>query len=118
MSTTAIGQKVEELVARQLRKAGHQVIAHNARTRFYEIDIIAKKHHTLHFVEVKYRKNAIFGDGLEAITYQKKQRLIKAANAWLADNPEYQNCEVSIDAVSVVKNGGKLEAHFVGNITE
>ncbi len=54
-STKAIGNLGEEAAAGYLRKQGFSIIEKNVVRKTGEIDLIAKKKDTLHFVEVKAR---------------------------------------------------------------
>lgn len=67
-----------------LRKKGYELLAANYRSRFGEIDIIAKKDSFVVFVEVKQRKNDVFAQAQEAVTYKKQQRIKATAELWLS----------------------------------
>lgn len=84
MSTTQIGKHAESVAADYLRQHGYQILAQNWRTRWCEIDIVAKKQHTVCFVEVKYRQKTTWGDGLDAITPKKLQQMQFAAELWIS----------------------------------
>jgi len=51
--TQDIGNQGEDIAAELLRAKGYTILARNYRKKWGEIDIIAKKHSVLHFVEVK-----------------------------------------------------------------
>ena len=53
------------------------------------------------FVEVRYRSNPNFGDGLESITPAKVKRIIRAAEMFLLQYPKYQNWNCRFDVVSI-----------------
>ncbi len=55
LSTKAIGNLGEEAAALYLRKQGFSIVEKNVVRKTGEIDIIAKRKNTLHFVEVKAR---------------------------------------------------------------
>lgn len=116
-NTTKIGRDAEGFVASQLVRQGYQVIARNQRTRFYEIDIIATKQQQLRFIEVKYRRFSGSGDGLEAITQTKINRLTRAVTSWLADHQEYADCDISLDVAAVSSSGGDYNLQYIENIT-
>src|SRR5438045_1361737 len=99
MATTDIGRAAEELAAEHLEARDFQIIDRNWRTRWCEIDLVARKSGIVHFIEVKYRKTADFGGGFEYITADKQRRLARAANFWLA--PHRWNGDWQIDAVAV-----------------
>ncbi len=86
MGTTQRGNESENIVAESLKKQGYSIVAQNWRTRWCEIDIIALKNKTVYFIEVKYRRNSSWGDGLEAINDKKRQQMEFAAELWVAQN--------------------------------
>ena len=69
---------VNEEVARKflVKKKKLKIIEQNYRNKIGEIDIIAMDgHKTVIFVEVKYRRTAMFGLGREAVDGRKIIRL-------------------------------------------
>ncbi len=97
MSTTQIGREAEQVVAQTLQKQGYEILAQNWRTRWCEIDIVAKRHKRVYFVEVKYRKVGTWGDGLDAITPKKLQQMMFAAELWVSEH-NWQNDTVLLVA--------------------
>ena len=85
------------LAADYLMRHGLAIVARNFRTRFGEIDLIARDGSTLVFVEVRMRSSDGFGGGLESITAAKRARIIKAANGYLATLEREPTCR--FDAV-------------------
>ena len=83
MNTTSTGKYAESVVADWLDQQGFILIEQNWKTRWCEIDVIAKKQSCIYFVEVRYRKSAAWGDGLESITAKKQQQMRFAAELWL-----------------------------------
>ena len=77
------------------------IIARNWRTKWCEIDIVSLKDETLYFTEVKYRKNAEFGDGLAAITTKKQQQMRFAAELFAAKFQMFAGRDMRLLAVSV-----------------
>lgn len=100
MSTFETGRKAEELAAAWLENKGFRVLDRNWRNRWCEIDIVAKKGRIIHIVEVKYRRTATSGDGFEAITPNKANRLMRAALMWLNQNRAWQ-ADYQIDVMSI-----------------
>jgi putative endonuclease len=99
------GARAEELVARRLVAAGWEIVERNARTRYGELDIVARDRRTLVFVEVKAgSEGAAFGPErpILAVDPRKQRRVRKLATAWMAgrrDIPRY--AEIRFDAVGV-----------------
>ena len=101
-NTTRIGQQAELAVANYLEKQGHTIIAHNHKTKFYEIDLISTKANRIYFTEVKYRKSATHGTPLETITKEKQQQMHFAALSYLKyQNTRFKNYEPLLAAASV-----------------
>lgn len=78
------GERAESKAANHLRAQKFTIIDRNWKTKWCEIDIIAKKGGVVHFIEVKYRKNDRSGRGLAAITPKKLKQMKFAAELWLA----------------------------------
>ncbi len=78
-----IGSLYETMASRYLREQGYTIICHNFRSRFGEIDIIARDHEYIVFIEVKYRKTKQFGYPREAVTYRKQKHIIRTAEYFL-----------------------------------
>jgi putative endonuclease len=99
------GEIAEELVARRLATAGWEVIERNARTRYGEIDIVARHGRALVFVEVKgARAGTSFGPEkpILSIDLRKQRRVRRLATAWMSerrDQTPYD--EIRFDAVGV-----------------
>lgn len=78
------GARAERLAADYLMRQGLTIVGRNFRTRFGEIDLIARDGRTLVFVEVRMRTSQRYGGALESITARKRARLIAAAGGYLA----------------------------------
>ena len=74
-----LGKLGEDVACRFLTLHKYKIMDRNFRSRFGEIDIIAKDNQgdILVFVEVKTRMNDIFGLPEESVIYSKQQKLIK-----------------------------------------
>jgi len=83
MQTTQIGSHGEQLAAEALRRLGYDVLEKNWKTKWAEIDLVARKQDIMYFVEVKYRATALQGDGLDYITGRKLLQMQRAAELWV-----------------------------------
>lgn len=79
MQKITLGYIGESLAENWLRAKGFQVLAHNYRCKYGEIDLIVTHAEILIFVEVKTRTTSTFGPPQAAITYTKRSHLIKTA---------------------------------------
>jgi putative endonuclease len=99
MSKTDSGRNAESRVADYLKKQGWKILSQNWRNRWCEIDIVAKHDNCVYFVEVKYRAQNEWGDGFDAITPIKLNKMVRAAGAWVQANKwegEYQLAVVKV----------------------
>lgn len=85
MSSTDTGRKAENVAAKYLEESGYEIIAQNWRTRWCEIDIVAKKKKIVYFIEIKYRKSNAYGGGLEYITTTKQRKMDFSAKMWVSE---------------------------------
>lgn len=84
MKTTDIGRGAEAAVANYLTSQGFSILDRNWRTRWCEIDIVAKKRSVIYFIEVKYRADSGQGTGIEYLTSQKRRQMEFAVQFWCA----------------------------------
>jgi putative endonuclease len=100
-----IGRAAEDLVAERLARSGWEIVERNARTRFGELDIVARDGCTLVFVEVKAgRAGSAYGPErpVLGVDRRKQQRVRRLATAWMSERreaPHYD--EIRLDAVGV-----------------
>jgi putative endonuclease len=82
----AYGAFGERLVATWYERRGATVLARNWRCREGELDLVVRDGKTIVFCEVKTRRTAAWGSGLEAVTSVKQVRLRRLAARWLAES--------------------------------
>jgi putative endonuclease len=107
------GARAEELVARRLAAAGWEIVERNARTRYGELDIVARDGRALVFIEVKAgREGNAFGPErpILSIDTRKQRRVRKLSVAWMAERRGVAPySEIRFDAVGVTfDRGGRL----------
>jgi putative endonuclease len=95
-----VGEDAENAACAFLQSKQLRLLARNVRYRFGELDIVMLHHTTLVFVEVRHRENKAFGGGLASMDRKKCQRFANAAQAWLNDNPHYQQHACRFDVVA------------------
>lgn len=106
----------EEAASEYLRKKGYKVVGLNYRVRGGEIDIIAQNRKYLVFAEVKTRSSAAFAEAKEHVTLRKQQRLILAAQFYLAQNPT--DLQPRFDVIEVYSSNildGKVKINHLEN---
>jgi putative endonuclease len=103
------GLSAETRAALLLIAKAYRILARRWKTPFGEIDIVARRRGVLVFVEVKARERP--DDAVEAVTDRTKQRIVGAAELWLARHPEHANGEIRFDVIVVIP--GKMPRHIV-----
>lgn len=71
MYNQKLGQQGEELAVQYLQEKGYTILHTNWRFKFIEIDIIASRNNTLHFIEVKTRRSTRYGQPEESVGIKK-----------------------------------------------
>jgi putative endonuclease len=79
-----LGKLGEDIACAELTTRGYAILATRHRTRFGEIDIVARQGGVLVFVEVKARRSARHGGAIEAISPFKRRRVAAMALDYLA----------------------------------
>jgi len=82
MKKHEFGKWAEEIAADYLAGKGFRILERRVRFRDGEIDLIVAGGDGLFFVEVKARRDLIFGDVVEALTAQKLRRMRKVIVKW------------------------------------
>lgn len=100
-----LGAYKEKLAEAYLEAQGLKIIERNYRTRYEEIDLIAREDKTIVFVEVKYRSSDRYGTPLEAVDYKKKKRISMGAVSYLGrHNMSLSDTSVRFDVVGICKD--------------
>ena len=113
MNKKSLGDKGEKYGAEYLKNKGYEIITCNYRTRYGEIDIIAKDKDTLVFVEVKLRSGSKYGRGVEAITSHKIEKIHQVALDYIQNNYEKEP-ECRFDVIEIL-NSNEMEILHIEN---
>lgn len=108
-TSTELGKLGEEKVAEYLIFKGHEIVAKNFKTKYFEIDIISRLDDSLFFTEVKYRKTAKYGEPIEFINKRKQGQMRFAADSFLVIHPEFKNHKVYLAAAGVSGEDFQIE---------
>jgi putative endonuclease len=96
-----LGRRGEDLAVEALRKNGHVILTRNYRCPLGEIDIIAKKHDVLVFIEVKTRTGGDYGHPASSVTHHKQRQISKSAQYYLAEHNLFDT-PARFDVISIV----------------
>ena len=95
-----LGKWGEDLAAEYLERKGYTIIERDWKSGRKDIDIIALDDNVVVFVEVKTRRNRLYGEPEDAIDFHKQQSLIQAINHYVKCKCIRQ--EIRFDIVSIV----------------
>lgn len=104
------GNAGEKLAAAWLTKNGFTVREVNWRYSHLEVDIIASKGDTLHFIEVKTRSSNRYGNPEESITRKKFQNLKDAAERYQMVNSGWK--WIMFDVLAILFKPNEIEYWF------
>lgn len=93
------GKEAENCAVNMLAGLGYAVLDRRFRSPAGEIDVVACNGKHLAFVEVKARST--LQDAAFAVTPRQQLRIANAAEHWLQRYPEFQDHDMSFDAVLV-----------------
>jgi putative endonuclease len=107
-----LGKAGEDIACRELSLLGYEILERRHRTRYGEIDIIARDAGTTVFVEVKTREGDAYGTGAESIAPWKQQRLARMAVDYAARNGLLNApCRVDVVQVDVGMGEARVEVY-------
>jgi len=109
LTTKAKGDLAEDKAVKFLKKRKFKILDRNYLLKGGELDIIALKDETIHFIEVK---SGTTFEPIYNITPKKLKLIIKTANRYII-NKKVKDYFISIDAI-IVKNN---DIEFIENIT-
>ena len=104
----SLGLAGEDLACKELERLGYEILARRYRTRFGEIDIVAKHKQSTVFVEVKARCGDDYGGGAAAVTSWKQRRIAQMAVDYLSRH-NLHDTPCRFDVVTVDVRGDQIE---------
>lgn len=97
-----IGETGEELAALYLSHHGYQILDHNWNLhRGCELDLVAMKNNTLHFIEVKTRTSDQYGEPQVAINWVKMKHISQAIQNYRYRRG-FLNIAFQIDSIAII----------------
>ena len=109
-----LGKTGEDLACRELCRQGYAIVARRYRTRYGEIDIVARDGPTIVFIEVKARTSDRYGDPLEAITLHKQARITAMAQDYIARRGlDGAPCRFDVVAITFGEPPGRTKVEVI-----
>jgi len=111
------GRRGEDAAAAMLERRGWRILDRNWRSRHLELDIVAREKDVIVFVEVKTRAAGGMQQPFEALGKTKRERLARAACAWLREHDSW-GCACRFDLAAVRVRDGHYETELMQNVME
>ncbi len=108
-STNSIGQSGESRACTHMIEAGYKIREKNWRHRKDEIDLIAENEIFIIFVEVKTRKNNMFGNPEIFVDRKKQSFMIRAANEYMMSKKLEKEVRFDIIGITGLDENCKIE---------
>lgn len=105
-----LGHWAEDLAVAHLQNSGYEILERNLRYKVGEVDVVAKDHDTLVFVEVRSRSDPEQVHPAATITRHKQRQIIKVAMTYCKERA-IQDCMIRFDVVAVLGLDGQLELY-------
>ena len=112
------GKQAEDRAILFLEKKGLQLIQRNWRAACGEIDAIMRDRDTTVFVEVRFRKNTLFGNGADTVTRSKQNRLINTAMLFMQQDGKAARNPCRFDIISIDGNPQNGDIQWIPNAFE
>lgn len=108
------GSRFEQQACEYLQAQGLRLVAQNwQQPKIGELDLVMMEAgpawSTLVFIEVRQRKRSVYGDAALSVTTSKQRKVIKAAQCFLQQHPEYARYECRFDVIAY-NTVGKLSS--------
>ncbi len=116
-SNLCLGKAGEESAIVFLKDNGYKILARNYKSKFGEIDIIAKDKDTVCFIEVKTRRTGRFGAPQEAVLKSKQRKISRVAVNFLKENKLLDE-RARFDVVSFVYSDNGIKQNLIRNAFE
>jgi putative endonuclease len=117
LNKNILGKQGESIAKKYFLSKNHILLAENYRFERAETDLIFKDRNnkTLIFVEVKARRTKTYGEPEESITGKKIEHLVKSAEGFVYEHPEYESYEKRIDVFTILFDGKKEIVNHIEN---
>jgi putative endonuclease len=99
-----LGVSGERAARNYLRLHGFLILERNFKSKYGEIDIIAREKDTIAFIEVKTRRSDELGYPEEAVNYYKQKKIIQCARHYI-HKKHIDEMNIRFDIVSVMSKG-------------
>ncbi|MDH5472571.1 MAG: YraN family protein [Gammaproteobacteria bacterium] len=108
-----IGSRAEINACNFLQRNGLKLLTKNYYCRHGEIDLIMNDNEVIVFIEVRYRKNHLYGDAKESITVHKQKKIRTTALHYMQSKSEQH--EARFDVIAITGEGSLQNFEWIKN---
>lgn len=109
------GEAAEQLAANILQQQGLRLLEQNFSCKVGEIDLIMQDQQQLIFVEVRFRKNNLFGGAAASITPAKQIKVRRAAEFYMTRLSRMPACRFDVMAMTLDNKGHIICENWIQN---
>ncbi len=106
------GLEGEDFAVRFLKSKGYRIIERNFRTRYGEIDIVARRKAEIVFLEVKTRSSDSFGVPQEAVDRRKLSKISTVASHFI-QKKGLENFSIKFEIVAIKKKDNHWQCEII-----
>ncbi|MDD5226738.1 MAG: YraN family protein [Candidatus Omnitrophica bacterium] len=103
---STLGERGERAACVFLKEHGYEILEKNYKCKIGEIDVIARRHGRLAFVEIKTRTSAQFGIPQEAVHLRKQEKIFKISQ-WYMKEKKLAKTPIAFDVVAILWREGE-----------
>lgn len=112
MNKRSVGSLYENAAADFITEKGAKILIRNYRCRIGEVDIIARDEDYICFIEVKYRKDDLFGGPEAAVNFAKQRKISKVSAYYLLTNNMSEFTKIRYDVIAIDGTEGAFKFHW------
>lgn len=109
------GSEAERLACGYLEARGLKPLAANYRCRYGELDLVMLDGARLVVVEVRSRRSDRHGAPEASISHRKRRCLMRAAQCFVRDYPQFNGMMLRFDVVGILKEASRVRFRWIHN---
>lgn len=114
MNTRAVGKYAEDKAIEFIQKSGKHLVVRNYVTPYGEADAVFTDKEQYVFVEIKARRNSVYGLPAQAVTKSKQKRYLHIAQFFFSKQG-VDNYSVRFDVAEVYITCGEPVINYIEN---
>lgn len=109
------GSEAEDLARGYLEARGLNLLSANYRCRYGELDLVMRDGARVVVVEVRSRRSLRQGAPEASITRRKRRSVMRAAQCFIRDNPQFNGMMLRFDVVGVMTDAERARFRWIRN---